>query len=152
MWGQYTFLPSNVSFTGCEFQEEKCPSTDPTGFYKIANLTIWHNPNDVSKISEPPDTNSHWVSIQADNTAIVLDKATIIANVLQVDYLETSSFGIASGSGFTWNIPIRYKCNSDTDTGVALPGTVFTIMQVSNEFGSSVIKGTEQGYDSVTNP
>ena len=151
MWGQYTFLPTNVSFSGCVYQEEKCPSTDPIGFFKTTGLTIWHNPNGISGIFEPGDNNPNWTPIQDDNTVADLDRAEAgPANVVAEDYME--GYAGTGASGFTWNIPLRYRCSRDTDNGAALPSTVFTIMQISIEFGSHVVKGTEDGYDSVTNP
>jgi hypothetical protein len=150
MWGQYTILPTNVSFSGCVYQEEKCPSTDPSGFYQILGKTIWHNPSGQSWLTEPADTNPNWTTIQDDNTSSDLDKAGIgPVNYYTQDYLE--SFGAGAG-GFTWNIPLRYKCANDTDNGVAFPGTVFQIMYLSIEFGSYTVKGTEDGYDTVTGP
>ena len=136
MWGQYTFLPANVSFYGCEFQEEKCPSTNPTGFYSLTRKTIWHNPNGISNTSEPPDTNPDWMPIQYDNTAGDLDRAEAgPANILAAALFEA----LGPPSGFTFAIPLRYKCTNDTDNGVALPATEPMQMQIDSD--SFVIKG-----------
>jgi len=148
MWGQYTILPTTVSFSGCEFQEEKCPSTDPTGYFDVKGMTIWHNPDGNSDDKEPPDTNPTWIPIQDDNTAGDLDKAEAgPLNFLTIELYD--EFGPA---GFTWNIPLHYRCVGDSDDGVAFPSTVFTIMQISGEFGSYLKKGTLDGSDSVTGP
>ena len=135
MWGQYTLLPTNVSFSGCVFQEGKCPSTNPTGFFGLTGKTVWHNPNGKSDYSQPPDNNPEWISIQYDNTAGDLDHAEAgPANLGEAILLEA----LGPPSGFTWIIPLRYKCQNDTDNGVALPVTVTTTMQIDSD--SFVIK------------
>ena len=138
MWGQYTFLPTTVSFSGCVYQEEKCPATDLTGFYAMSHLHIWHNPNGPSGVFEPGDSNTTWISIRDDNTAADLDQADITANSITTGYFDELYSG---GSGFTWNIPLRYRCQNDSDAGLALPNPISTEMQVSLYYGSFVKKG-----------
>jgi hypothetical protein len=136
MWGQYTLLPTNVSFSGCVYQEEKCPSTSPTGFYSITGMIIWHNPTGQSDTSEPPDINPVWIPIQDDNTSAALDRAEAgPANIATATAMEA----LGPPSGFIWIIPLRYKCQNDTDNGVLLPVTVTTQMQIDQD--SFVIKG-----------
>lgn len=145
MWGQYVFLPTNVSFSGCEFQEEKCPSTNPKGFYYVSHLIYWHNPNGVSSMIQPPDTNPEWVPIQYDNTADNLDRAEVgPGNLVTAKLFDVLS---GEGSGFSWEIPIRYKCQNDTDNGVALPAPVITNMQISLDYGSFVEKCNAAEYN-----
>jgi hypothetical protein len=151
MWGQYTLLPTTVSFSGCQYQEEKCPATDPTGYWEHLGFGIWHNPDGLSDPIEPPDTNPNWILIQEDNTGGSLDRAE--AGPAEFDAERVlEAYGLLPGGGFTWEIPIRYRCAGDTDNGLLLPETVFTYMEISLTHGSGVIKGTSEGDASATNP
>ena len=135
IWGQYTFQPTNVSFSGLNFQEEKCPAVAGYGFYQYLNL--WHDPNGVGTPIEPPDTNTNWAAgIQDDNTANDLDKAEIFINAYEGTFFYMF-FG--SGSGFTWGIPIRYRCQSDTDNGIELSLPMPCSMDI-NFYNCTIIK------------
>jgi hypothetical protein len=148
MWGQYTLLPTTVSFYGCEFQEEKCQATNPSGFFKQTNLLLWHNPNTMpsSSLSQPPDSNPQWITIQQDNSGGQLDLASAIANLFAVAVYDDSCNLGEEGSGFEWQIPLRYRLMNDTDNGVAFPTPVTQSMQISGAYGSFVLKGDASDY------
>ncbi len=59
-FGAVTFQPTNVSFSGLNFQEEKCPAVAGYGFYQYLNL--WRDSNRVGTPIEPPDTNTNWAA------------------------------------------------------------------------------------------
>jgi hypothetical protein len=137
MWGQYTFLPTNVSFLGLNFQEERCPAEDTYGFFQFD--PIWHNPNGGSGVAPPPAINTDWTTgIQADNTADNLDRAEsylfIAPAIFTIFFPE---------SGFTWSIPIRYRCLTDTDQGIELSLPVYSQMEIGSD-QCTIIKGDAQ--------
>ena len=70
-----------------------------------------HNPNGSGS-----KTADNWIGIQNDNTGSVLDQPMIG---------PYSKWNFPVG-GFTWNIPVRYKCAGDTDEGELLPGNPVT--------------------------
>ena len=97
-------------------------------------------------LSEPSDSNQEWITVHQDNSAGQLNLAPAIANLTAVAVYDHSCNLDEAGSGFEWQIPLRYRLTNDTDNGVAFPAPVTQSMQISGAYGSYVLKGNASDY------
>ena len=139
MWCQYSFLPTNVSFSGCYYEERECPASNTSGYFAAHGAPI-HNPNPNG--GNPSDSN--WIGIQVDNTADTPDHAE--AGPISIGHSAWWADLFPEGSGFSWNIPVLYKRKDDSDNTAIQLQTVTQTMYIG--VGScGVQKGSAEEED-----